>query len=184
MPTHRRPPRAGALTDLAPVGIIKKIIILQVAYYASATALILFTTLVAGKPFRPGLILSWRSIRGDNTIGWTLGLVWILNSLIGFVLLPKHDPRHQPLLTSFFSQGCLPPPPNLPLETHPRLRSHNPLRPPCRHIPLHSLPTHQLALVGSPSFQRRADDVSRNMGLPMAGTSADKLRWQRSRQWR
>lgn len=86
MPAHRRPPRAGALTDLAPVGIIKKIIILQVAYYASATALILFTTLVAGKPFHPGLILSWRSIRGDNTIGWTLGLVWILNSLIGYVI--------------------------------------------------------------------------------------------------
>ncbi|KAK2763789.1 hypothetical protein FQN54_009406 [Arachnomyces sp. PD_36] len=87
MPSHRRPPRAGALTDLAPVGIIKKIIFLQTAYYASATALILFTTLVAGKRFHPGLILSWRSIRGDTTVGWTLGLVWMLNSLIGVVFL-------------------------------------------------------------------------------------------------
>ncbi len=83
MQRRRRPPRAGALSDLPPLKIISKIILLQVAYYICATILILFTTLVAGKKFSIDLILGWRSIRGDNTIGWTLGFVWLLNSFIG-----------------------------------------------------------------------------------------------------
>jgi protein SYS1 len=83
MQRRRRPPRAGALSDLPPLKIISKIILLQVAYYLCAIILILFTTLVAGKTFSIDLILSWRSIRGDNTLGWTLGVVWLLNSLVG-----------------------------------------------------------------------------------------------------
>ena len=42
-----------------------------------ATLLILFTALAAGKPFSADLVLSWRSLRGDTTVGWTLGLCWI-----------------------------------------------------------------------------------------------------------
>jgi hypothetical protein len=83
MQRRRRPPRAGALSDLPPLKIISKIIVLQIAYYVCATVLILFTTLVAGKKFSIDLILSWQSIRGDNTIGWTLGFVWLLNSFVG-----------------------------------------------------------------------------------------------------
>lgn len=82
MPPRRRPP-AGARTDLPPLKIVRKIAILQLAYYASATALILFTTLVYGTPFSLDLVLSWDSLRGDTTIGWMLGLVWMLNSLAG-----------------------------------------------------------------------------------------------------
>lgn len=82
MPPRRRAPPPGARTDLPPLKIIRKIVLLQVAYYVTATVLILFTTLVYGTAFSPDLILSWDSIRGDTTLGWMLGLVWMLNSLL------------------------------------------------------------------------------------------------------
>ncbi|PGH21576.1 hypothetical protein AJ80_03136 [Polytolypa hystricis UAMH7299] len=87
MQRRRRPPRAGALTELPPLKIVKKIVLLQLAYYACATVLILFTALVAGTAFSPDLILSWRSLRGDTTVGWTLSFVWLLNSSIGVIFI-------------------------------------------------------------------------------------------------
>lgn len=79
---RRGPPRAGALTELAPLKILSQIVMLQAAYYFCATVMILFTTLVAGKAFSIDLILSWQSLRGDNTVGWTLGLCWMLVSFL------------------------------------------------------------------------------------------------------
>ncbi|EDN08949.1 integral membrane protein [Histoplasma capsulatum] len=87
MQRRRRPPRPGVLTDLPPLKIVTRIVVLQAAYYACATILILFTALVAGTAFSPDLILSWRSLSGDTTIGWTLGLVWLLNSAVGVIFL-------------------------------------------------------------------------------------------------
>jgi len=81
MPRKRRPPRPGALTDLAPLRIFTQIIILQLLYYVTAALLLLFTALVAGQPPQLDLLLSWRTIRGDTTFGWTLSLVWILDSV-------------------------------------------------------------------------------------------------------
>jgi len=81
----RRPPRPGALTELPPLKILTQIAVLQSIWYLVATALILFTALVAGKNFSVDLVLNWRSLRGDTTVGWMLGFVWILNSFIGFV---------------------------------------------------------------------------------------------------
>ena len=85
MPRRRRPARPGALADLAPTRILSQIVLLQIAYYACASVLILFTALVAGKEISLDLLLSWRSLRGDVTGGWMLGLVWMLNSLIWYV---------------------------------------------------------------------------------------------------
>lgn len=31
------------------------------------------------------LVLNWDVLRGDVTLGWILGLVWVLNGLIGLV---------------------------------------------------------------------------------------------------
>ncbi|KAF1984155.1 hypothetical protein K402DRAFT_396086 [Aulographum hederae CBS 113979] len=87
MPRRRRPPRPGALAGLAPLRILTQIAVLQIAYYACAAILILFTALVAGKDVRLDLLLSWRSLRGDVTVGWMLGLVWMLNSLICVIFL-------------------------------------------------------------------------------------------------
>ena len=84
MPQRRRPPRAGALSDLPPLRILKQITLLQLAFYTCGTVLILFTALVAGKPFTADLVLSWRSLRGDTTVGWTLGLCWMLNSFLRY----------------------------------------------------------------------------------------------------
>ena len=86
MARRRRPPRPGALTELPPLKILSQILILQAIYYTVAFVLILFTALVAGRNFSFDMILSWRSLRGDTTVGWMLGLVWMLNSFIGYVL--------------------------------------------------------------------------------------------------
>ena len=85
---RRRPPRAGAVADYSPIKILTQIFLLQAAYYACATILIVFTSLIAGKRFGPDLVLSWRSLRGDTTVGWTLGLCWMLNSFIGYDTYP------------------------------------------------------------------------------------------------
>ncbi len=87
MPRRRRPPRPGALADAAPLRILAQIIILQAAYYVCAACLVLFTALVAGKGITLDLLLSWRTLRGDVTVGWMLGLIWMLNSLIWSVYL-------------------------------------------------------------------------------------------------
>ncbi|EER23223.1 hypothetical protein D8B26_001305 [Coccidioides posadasii str. Silveira] len=86
-PRQRKPRRAGALKDLPPLIIVKKILLLQVAFYVCATILILFAALVAGTAFSPDLILSWRTLRGDTTIGWTLSFVWLLNSFFGVIFI-------------------------------------------------------------------------------------------------
>lgn len=85
MPRRRRPPRPGALADLSPKRIATQIVVLQFAYYACAAVLILFTALVAGKELSLDLLFSWRSLRGDTAVGWTLGLIWVLNSLAWYV---------------------------------------------------------------------------------------------------
>jgi hypothetical protein len=82
MARRRRPPRPGALADLSPTRILTQIVLLQLAYYACAAVLIVFTAIVAGKEVSTDLLFNWRSLRGDTTVGWTLGLVWVLNSLI------------------------------------------------------------------------------------------------------
>ncbi|KAI9049427.1 hypothetical protein LZ554_006461 [Drepanopeziza brunnea f. sp. 'monogermtubi'] len=85
MARRRRPPRPGAMTELPPLKILSQILLLQALFYVAAAALILFTALVAGRRFSLDLVLSWRSLRGDTTVGWMLGLVWLLNSLISAI---------------------------------------------------------------------------------------------------
>ncbi|KXG48686.1 Integral membrane protein SYS1-related protein [Penicillium griseofulvum] len=86
MPARRRPP-AGSRTELPPLKIVRKILLLQLAYYACATVLILFTTVVYGAPFSLDLVFGWDSLRGDTTIGWMLGLVWMLNCFVSVIFL-------------------------------------------------------------------------------------------------
>lgn len=68
---------------LTPLKILTQIVTLQVAYYTLASALILFTALASGKPVSVDLVFSWRSLRGDTAVGWTLGLCWIVVAGMG-----------------------------------------------------------------------------------------------------
>ncbi|KAL6870413.1 integral Golgi membrane transport protein [Trichoderma novae-zelandiae] len=79
MARRRRPPRAGALTELQPLKIAAQIATLQALYYFAALVLLLFTTLVAGMPFSFDLILTWDRVRGDTTQGWLIAFIWLLN---------------------------------------------------------------------------------------------------------
>ncbi|KAK2626209.1 hypothetical protein QTJ16_004471 [Diplocarpon rosae] len=85
MVRRRRPPRPGALTELPPLKILSQILLLQAQYYIAGTLLILFTVLVAGRKFSLDLVFGWTSLRGDTTVGWMLGLVWLLNALISVI---------------------------------------------------------------------------------------------------
>jgi protein SYS1 len=85
MARKRRPPRPGSLHDLAPLPILRKIVTLQAAWYGSAVILILFSALVMGqRPINLGLILDWRTVRADSTVGWMLGMCWALNGLVRY----------------------------------------------------------------------------------------------------
>ncbi|KAK5686286.1 hypothetical protein LTS10_002402 [Elasticomyces elasticus] len=79
----RRPARPGALKDLAPLRIVTQIALLQLAYYVVAVVLIAFVMVVAtGQRPEAKHFLDWRELRGDVTTGWTLGLCWMLDSLV------------------------------------------------------------------------------------------------------
>lgn len=84
-PRRRRPPRAGALTELPPLKILRSILLLQAAYYVAAFLILLFTVLVFGQSFSISLVFDWTVIRGDNTLGWTVGVVWLLVAFITYV---------------------------------------------------------------------------------------------------
>jgi hypothetical protein len=88
MPRKRRPPRPGALADLAPLRILRKMLLLQAAYYGAAAVLLTFSVLVAGRRPELDLLLGWRTVRGDTTVGWMLALVWLLTSLARYVPAP------------------------------------------------------------------------------------------------
>ena len=104
-PRRRKPPRAGALTDLPPLKIIRSIIILQLSYYLIAGVIIMFTALVAGQKLSLALIFDWRTVRGDNTIGWMLGGVWLLVSLFAYASSVSFSfsfsPRQKEILETF-----------------------------------------------------------------------------------
>jgi hypothetical protein len=85
-PPRRRRFRHTAHEPFQPLRTLLHILLLQSIYYLTATILILFTSLVSGKPFSLDLIFSWRAVRGDTTVGWTLGVVWILCGIAMSVL--------------------------------------------------------------------------------------------------
>jgi hypothetical protein len=81
-PQRRRRFRRNASEPFQPLRTLLHIALLQSVYYLAATLLILFTALVAGTPISVSLIFSWRAVRGDTTVGWTLGVVWLLCGLV------------------------------------------------------------------------------------------------------
>lgn len=93
----RRPPRPGALADLAPARILRQILTLQALYYASAMLLMVFTAFVAGRHPSVELLLGWQHLRGDVTDGWMYGLDWLLVSLVTYVPPSPPPPLPRPV---------------------------------------------------------------------------------------
>lgn len=116
MPRRRRPPRAGALTELPPLKIAAQIAVLQCLYYAGAFLMLVFATLVAGHRFGMDLVFGWDVVRGDTTQGWIVAFIWLLNGgLFMFVFLsfffPSSSFCHSLLsISGSFVLGLLLPP--------------------------------------------------------------------------
>lgn len=163
MARRRRPPRPGALTELPPLKILTQIVLLQLIWYGVGTSLILFSALVAGKHFSLDLVLSWRSLRGDTTVGWMLGLVWLLNSFIGYALLPPVCGRE--LLTS--DQRNITSSPYFAKQIGSRFRPHDSLHPSPRRIPLFTFDTAKCFVVDIADSQRSHDDLTWSLELPV-----------------
>lgn len=162
MPRKRRPPRPGALQDLSPLRLLSQIVLLQVLYYVTAALLLLFTALVAGQKPQLDLLLSWRTVRGDTTFGWTLALVWMLDSLIWCDLFPSDSTGRNDLRRA---KRGIPPPAHRALQTRPRLRLHNNIPKPHHHLALRALYSILPRLVGTASREHSVDDVSWCLGL-------------------
>lgn len=175
MPRRRRPARPGALADLAPKRILAQIVILQLLYYAVAAALILFTTLVAGRDVTADSLLSWRTVRSDVTTGWMLGLCWMMDSMIWYATNPSLPPADC-LLTRLLQQCHLLAPIHRPLQTRPRLCNHHPRHQPDSNHLLHQGTTYTTLLVGPSVLQRWPDDLPRRLGLSMERVEAYILR--------
>ncbi|ETI29522.1 hypothetical protein G647_01975 [Cladophialophora carrionii CBS 160.54] len=79
---RRKPPRSGALTELPPLKILRSILVLQLWYYTTFFIFAVFVSLVLGQEFSPDLVLDWRSVRGDNTLGWTVGFLCVVNGFV------------------------------------------------------------------------------------------------------
>lgn len=175
MPRRRRPPRPGALADLSPTRILSQIVLLQLAYYACAAILIVFTALVAGKEISLDLLLSWRSLRGDTTVGWTLGLVWVLNSLIGYAPCACPGRCHS---IADVSKCYIHSDSYRALKTRPRLRLNGTFHSPFSHFLLYTCSSCESLLVGATNMQRNIDDVSWGLGMSMAGAKTYQFRQQ------
>jgi hypothetical protein len=173
MPRRRRPPRPGALADLSPTRILTQIVLLQLAYYACAAVLIVFTAIVAGKEVSTDLLLNWRSLRGDTTVGWTLGLVWVLNSLIWYA---QHKDKLYSALTiqCYFHTSS-----SSTFKTGPRLRTYGTLHPPRRHISIFTCDTREPSMVDAPDMQRHRHDIGRRVGMSVARTQTHQF-WRQA----
>lgn len=73
---------------LSPRHLLFQIILLQLIYYFFACVLILFTCLVSGHPpFSYKLVFSWTPVRADTTVGWTLFLLWLIDTVFSVAAL-------------------------------------------------------------------------------------------------
>lgn len=191
----RRPPPPHALQSLSPARILTQIVSLQLLYYLATTSLILFTALTSGKHFTLDLVLSWKSLRGDTAVGWTLGLCWLVGGgLAGYAcdlttphLLHLAENPESPsgfllMIVLVGSQNNSPPPPHFPLKTGPRFRPDTSFPSPCCCFAIYQKYTHKLAMVGAAGGQCRIDDLRRCLELSVEGIETNDFwdwRWKR-----
>lgn len=72
---------------LAPRQLFQQILVMQGIYYFIGFILILFTCIVSGDPFTLKMVFSWEPVRIDTTMGWTLVLLWLLDTFFSVLAL-------------------------------------------------------------------------------------------------
>lgn len=75
---------------LAPKRLFLQIVELQAFYYSIGALLISFALVVSGIKWSPDYIFSWRPVRPDTSLGWELGLLWLLTtffSVLGMAII-------------------------------------------------------------------------------------------------
>lgn len=84
---HANMSRKGYDSTQSPLRLFKQILILQVIYYVMAVVLICFSYLVGGEKVSFKTILSWEPIRFDTTWGWTLCMLWLLDTFFSVLAM-------------------------------------------------------------------------------------------------
>lgn len=72
---------------LAPRRLLWQIIQMQVAYYTMGLILVTFVLLVFGRKWNGSYVFSWEYVRADTSMGWTLALLWLLDSVFSVLIL-------------------------------------------------------------------------------------------------
>lgn len=72
---------------LAPRRLFVQIVELQAVYYALGLIMISFTLVVMGLPWHARYIFSWEEIRPDTTLGWTLAMLWLMDTFLAVLAL-------------------------------------------------------------------------------------------------
>lgn len=67
--------------------LLKQIMALQIIYYVMALVLICFSYIVGGENFSFRTILSWEPVRFDTTWGWTLCMLWLLDTFFSVLAM-------------------------------------------------------------------------------------------------
>lgn len=78
--SHRGLSSSLASNMLAPRQLLQQILVMQGIYYLIGFILILFTCIVSGDSFTMSMVFSWEPVRIDTTMGWTLFLLWLLDT--------------------------------------------------------------------------------------------------------
>lgn len=73
--------------SLAPKRLFSQILLLQIVYYLIGGVIISFYYIVSGNPFSIYVIFSWEPVRMDTTIGWTLALLWLLDTFFSVLAM-------------------------------------------------------------------------------------------------
>lgn len=70
-----------------PRQLLQQILVMQSIYYLIGFILILFTCIVSGEPFSLKVVFSWEPVRIDTTMGWTLFMLWLLDTFFSVLAL-------------------------------------------------------------------------------------------------
>lgn len=72
---------------MAPRRLFWQIIQMQAAFYGMGLVMVSFVLAVFGRKWDPSYIFSWEHVRADTSMGWTLALLWLLDTFFCALVL-------------------------------------------------------------------------------------------------